>query len=206
MFKIGTYYLITDYNRPAINRKVKELYYYVCEVGEFYQCVESDGDYYIGRNKWLKLFKGTLKELVTEYPNAEVTSLVCVSPFNSKAKRVETELQETIARYRQNKPTDKLETRYSKKLLGFTEEFSEPLFTQLLADENTLESMIYKLKKLRDMSATEMKKYTVLIDAIDEYNKRQKELEDIIWVFTQKQRQLKLELLNNKADQMLEKG
>jgi hypothetical protein len=98
-----------------------------------------------------------------------------------------------------------LETRYSKKLLGFTEEFSEPLFTQLLVDENTLESIIYKLKKLRDMSATEMKKYTVLIDVVDEYNKRQKELEDIIWIFTQKQRQLKLELLNNKADQMLEK-
>lgn len=55
------------------------------------------------------------------------------------------------------------------------------------------------------MSATEMKKYTVLIDAVDEYNKRQKELEDIIWIFTQKQRQLKLELLNNKADQMLER-
>ena len=206
MFKIGTYYLITDYNCPAINRKVKGLYYYVCEVGEFYQCVESDGDYYIGRNKWLKLFKGTLKELVTEYQDAEVTSLVCVSPFNSKAKKVETELQETIARYRQQVNNKKLETRYSKKLLGFTEEFSEPLFTQLLTDENALESMIYKLKKRRDMSATEMKKYTVLMDVVDEYNKRQKELEDIIWIFTQKQRQLKLELLNNKADQMLEKG
>ena len=80
------------------------------------------------------------------------------------------------------------------------------MFTQLLTDENALESMIYKLKKLRDMSATEMKKYTVLMDVVDEYNKRQKELEDIIWIFTQKQRQLKLELLNNKADQMLEKG
>lgn len=206
MFKIGTYYLITDYNCKAINRLRRRTQPYCCEVGEFYQCVESDGDYYIGRNKWLKLFKGTLKELVTEYQDAEVTSLVCVSPFNSKAKKVETELQETIARYRQQVNNKKLETRYSKKLLGFTEEFSEPLFTQLLTDENALESMIYKLKKLRDMSATEMKKYTVLMDVVDEYNKRQKELEDIIWVFTQKQRQLKLELLNNKADQMLEKG
>lgn len=206
MFKIGTYYLITDYNCPAINRKVKGLYYYVCEVGEFYQCVESDGDYYIGRNKWLKLFKGTLKELVTEYQDAEITSLVCVSPFNFKAKKVETELQETIARYRQPVNNEKLETRYSKKLLGFTEEFSEPLFTQLLADENALESLIYNIKKIRDISSTEMKKNTVLIDVLYEYEKRQKELEDIIWIFTQKQRQLKLELLNNKADQMLEKG
>jgi hypothetical protein len=206
MFKIGTYYLITDYNYAAINRKVKGLSYYVCEVGDLYQYVESDGDYYIGRNKWLKFFRGTLKELVTEYPDAEVTSLVWVSPFNLKARKFETELQETIAKYRQNGTKDKLETRYSKKLLDFTEEFSEPLFTQLLADENALESMINNIRLIRDMSATEMKKYTVLMDVVDEYNKRQKELEDIIWVFTQKQRQLKLELLNNKADQMLEKG
>lgn len=206
MFKIGTYYLITDYNYAAINRKVKGLSYYVCEVGDLYQYVESDGDYYIGRNKWLKFFRGTLKELVTEYPDAEVTSLVCVSPFNSKAKKVEIELQETIARYRQQVNNEKLETRYSKKLLGFTEEFSEPLFTQLLADENALESLIYNIKKIRDISSTEMKKNTVLIDVLYEYEKRQKELEDIIWIFTQKQRQLKLELLNNKADQMLEKG
>lgn len=144
--------------------------------------------------------------MVTEYPDAEVTSLVCVSPFNSKAKKVEIELQETIARYRQQVNNEKLETRYSKKLLGFTEEFSEPLFTQLLADENALESLIYNIKKIRDISSTEMKKNTVLIDVLYEYEKRQKELEDIIWIFTQKQRQLKLELLNNKADQMLEKG
>lgn len=205
MFKIGTYYLITDYNCVAINRKIKNVNFYVCDVGDLYRCMEDDGDYYIGQNKFLTLIPGTLKDVVTEYPDAEVTSFVYVSPFNFKAKKVETELQETIARYRQQANNEKLETRYSKKLLGFTEEFSEPLFTQLLVDENTLESMIYKLKKLRDMSATEMKKYTVLIDAVDEYNKRQKELEDIIWVFTQKQRQLKLELLNNKADQMLER-
>lgn len=206
MFKIGKYYLITDYNCKAINRIRRRTEPYCCDVGELYLCMEAEGDFYIGQNKGLSRIHSTIKELVTEYPDAEVTSLVCVSPFNIKAKKVETELQETIARYRQTANKDKLETRYSKKLLGFTEEFSEPLFTQLLADENTLESMIYKLKKLRDMSATEMKKYTVLIDAVDEYNKRQKELEDIIWIFTQKQRQLKLELLNNKADQMLEKG
>ena len=206
MFKIGTYYLITDYNCKAINRLRRRTQPYCCDVGELYLCMEADGDFYIGQNKGLKLIHSTLQDVVTEYPDAEVTSLVWVSPFNLKARKFETELQETIAKYRQNGTKDKLETRYSKKLLDFTEEFSEPLFTQLLADENALESMINNIRLIRDMSATEMKKYTVLIDAIDEYNKRQKELEDIIWVFTQKQRQLKLELLNNKADQMLEKG
>lgn len=94
MFKVGKYYLITDYNYDAITRKIDRYSHGPIEVGEIYLCRDFYGDMKVGKDKFFCRIPQTLKDLVIEEPDAEVTSFVGLSLFTTKARKLEAELYE----------------------------------------------------------------------------------------------------------------
>ena len=94
MFKVGKYYLITDYNYDAITRKIDRYSHGPIEVGEIYLCQGYYGEMKVGRDKFFCRVPQTLKDLVIEDPDAEVTSFLGLSLFNTQVRKIEAELQE----------------------------------------------------------------------------------------------------------------
>ena len=211
MFKIGKYYLITDYNYTAITRKIDKYgnNTYI-EVGEIYICQGLFGDMKVGDGKFFRRISRTLKDLVIKDPDAEVTSLVGL--FNIQARKIEVELQDTIERYRKQakdtgvlgKSDEQIPVTH-QKLIDFADEFSEPLFIELATKANAIESVRQQLITVLSRSIIDYRQYTAIYDVLDECRKREDELDDVIWLFRQKQKEMKLQLLDNKADQALEK-
>ena len=210
MFKVGKYYLITDYNYDAITRKIDRYSHGPIEVGEIYLCRDFYGDMKVGKDKFFCRIPQTLKDLVIEEPDAEVTSFVGLSLFTTKARKLEAELQETIERYRKQakdtgvlgKSDDQIPFAH-QKLIDFAEEFSEPLFIELAAKANAIESVRQQLTFTLG-AGIDCNKYTAVHEVLEDCHKRENELDDVIWLFREKQKEMKLQLLNNKADQALE--
>ena len=223
MFKIGKYYLITDYNWKTLQKIIRKNYKGAVRplvyIGDVYVCQDEPqwgnanftARIQVGANKYLYLVNGALKELVTQFHDVEVTSLIGLSLFNREAKKFEAELQQKIQRYRneaktigslEKQPNKPISTANSK-LSELTEYFSEPLFFDLniMADNVTFTKQVLQLV----LDEGDHHQYTAIYDVLDECHKREKELDDLIWLFREKQTEMKLQLLDNKADQALEK-
>lgn len=86
-------------------------------------------------------------------------------------------------------------------------DFQEPLFAKLSADIDAIELIRAQLSMIRQTYHLENpmdSKCTALNDTIDECCKRQDEFNDLLEIFNQKHKELELQLLDNKADQVLD--
>ena len=90
------------------------------------------------------------------------------------------------------------------KLKALTTEFSEPLFTKLAIEAKAIEMMASQVTTIKENCPWYSQKYTETFDVIDNYNERKQELTELLGIFSEKRKELELELLNNKADQALE--
>lgn len=128
-----------------------------------------------------------------------------LSRFDFKARKLERELKQQIIDYKNQITQKEVESTTEYKLNSLMTDFSEPLFAKLATEVKAIEMIASQATIIKDNCQWYSSKYTETFDVIDNYNKRKQELTELLEIFSEKRKDYELELLNNKADQALEK-
>lgn len=148
----------------------------------------------------------SLEDFIKTQPDIDADRIkIGLSRFDFKARKLERELKQQIIEYKSQIKRKELETTTEYKLNSLMTDFSEPLFAKLATEVKAIEMIASQATIIKENCPFYSQKYTETFDVIDNYNKRKQELTKLLEVFNAKRKDYELELLNNKADQALEK-
>lgn len=148
----------------------------------------------------------SLEDFIKTQPDIDADRIkIGLSRFDFKARKLERELKQQIIEYKSQIKRKELETTTEYKLNSLMTDFSEPLFAKLATEVKAIEMIASQATIIKENCPFYSQKYTETFDVIDNYNKRKQELTKLLEVFSEKRKDYELELLNNKADQALEK-
>jgi len=148
----------------------------------------------------------SLEEFIRTQPDIDPDRIkIGLSWFDFKARKLERELKQRIIDYKNQIKQKEVESTTEYKLNSLMTDFPEPLFAKLATEVKAIEMLASQVTTIKEHCPWYSQKYTVACDVIDDYNARKQELAELLEIFTEKRKELELELLNNKADQALEK-
>ena len=148
----------------------------------------------------------SLEDFIKTQPDIDADRIkIGLSRFDFKARKLERELRQQILDYKNQIKRKELETTTEYKLNSLMTDFSEPLFAKLATEVKAIEMIASQATIIKENCQWYSPKYTETFDVIDNYNERKQELTELLEIFSEKRKDYELELLNNKADQALEK-
>ena len=148
----------------------------------------------------------SLEDFIKTQPDIDADRIkIGLSRFDFKARKLERELKQQIIDYKNQIKRKELETTTEYKLNSLMTDFSEPLFAKLATEVKAIEMIASQATIIKENCQWYSPKYTETFDVIDNYNERKQELTELLEIFSEKRKDYELELLNNKADQALEK-
>ena len=207
MIKSGDYVIVTEHNYDKLKRYAHtRIWQDGVQYGSVYRVVaspleHSEFSYYL-----LDLATESLEDFINTQPDIDPDRIkIGLSRFDFKARKLERELKQQIIDYKNQIKQKDVESTTEYKLNSLMTEFSEPLFTKLATEAKSIEMLASQVTTIKKHCPFYSQKYTVAYDVIDNYNERKQELTELLEIFTEKRKELELELLNNKADQALEK-
>ena len=154
----------------------------------------------------LDLATESLEDFINTQPDIDPDRIkIGLSWFDFKARKLERELKQRIIDYKNQIKQKEVESTTEYKLNSLMSDFSEPLFAKLATEVKAIEMIASQATIIKDNCQWYSSKYTETFDVIDNYNKRKQELTELLEIFSEKRKDYELELLNNKADQALEK-
>ena len=147
----------------------------------------------------------SLVDFAQKHPDMDVTCLhIKLSLFDFEGYKIERDIRQDLFELQQQFKQKDVKSTTDYKLKALTTEFSEPLFTKLAIEAKAIEMMASQVTTIKENCPWYSQKYTETFDVIDNYNERKQELTELLGIFSEKRKELELELLNNKADQALE--
>lgn len=206
MIKSGDYVIVTEHNYDKLKRCARtRTYPDNLQYGSIYHIVNNP--LYPLDNEFTYLISfvcESLEDFINNSPNIDADRIkIGLSRFDFKARKLERELKQRILDYQKQIKQKDVESTTEYKLNSLMTEFSEPLFTKLATEAKSIEMLASQITTIKKHCSFYSQKYTVAYDVIDNYNERKQELTELLEIFTEKRKEL--ELLNNKADQALEK-
>lgn len=148
----------------------------------------------------------SLEDFINNSPNIDADCIkIGFSRFDFKARKLERELKQRILDYQKQIKQKELESTTDYKLNSLVTDFSEPLFAKLASEAKAIEMIASQVTTIKEHCPWYSQKYTETFDVIDNYNERKQELTELLEIFSKKQQERELELLNNKADHALER-
>ena len=148
----------------------------------------------------------SLVDFARKHPDMDVECLhIKLSLFDFKGHKIERDIRQDLFELQQQFKQKDVKSTTDYKLKSLTTEFSEPLFTKLAIEAKAIEMMASQVTTIKENCPWYSQKYTETFDVIDNYNERKQELTELLEIFSEKRKDYELELLNNKADQALEK-
>ena len=148
----------------------------------------------------------SLEEFIRTQPDIDADRIkIGLSRFDFKARKLERDLKQRIIDYKNQIKQNEFESTTGYKLNALMTDLSEPLFAKLVTEVKSIEMLASQATIIKENCQWYSSKYTETFDIIDNYNKRKQELTELLEIFSEKRKELELELLNNKADQALEK-
>ena len=199
--------MVTEHNYDKLKRYAHtRIWQDGVQYGSVYRVVaspleHSEFSYYL-----LDLATESLEDFINTQPDIDPDRIkIGLSRFDFKARKLERELKQQIIDYKNQIKQKDVESTTEYKLNSLMTEFSEPLFTKLATEAKSIEMLASQVTTIKKHCPFYSQKYTVAYDVIDNYNERKQELTELLEIFTEKRKELELELLNNKADQALEK-
>lgn len=147
----------------------------------------------------------SLVDFAQKHPDMDVTCLhIKLSLFDFEGHKIEREVRQELFKLQQQFKQKEVESTTECKLNSLMTDFSEPLFAKLATEAKSIEMFASQVTTIKEHCPWSSQKYTVACDVIDDYNARKQELAELLEIFSEKQQERELELLNNKADQALE--
>ena len=207
MIKSGDYVIVTEHNYDKLKRYAHtRIWQDGVQYGSVYRVVaspleHSEFSYYL-----LDLATESLEDFINTQPDIDPDRIkIGLSWFDFKARKLERELKQRIIDYKNQIKQKEVESTTEYKLNSLMTDFSEPLFAKLATEVKAIEIIASQATIIKDNCQWYSSKYTETFDVIDNYNKRKQELIELLEIFSEKRKDYELELLNNKADQALEK-
>ena len=209
MIKSGDYVMIAEHNYAELKRFARTRIWQDDiqggSIGSIYRVIitplETSEYTYV-----LDFATESLEDFIRTQPDIDPDRIqIGLSWFDFKARKLERELKQQIIDYKNQIKQKDVESTTEYKLNSLMTEFSEPLFTKLATEAKSIEMLASQVTTIKKHCSFYSQKYTVAYDVIDNYNERKQELTELLEIFTEKRKELELELLNNKADQALEK-
>ena len=207
MIKSGDYVIVTEHNYDKLKRYAHtRIWQDGVQYGSIYRVVaspleHSEFSYYL-----LDFATESLEDFIRTQPDIDPDRIqIGLSWFDFKARKLERELKQQIIDYKNQIKQKDVESTTEYKLNSLMTEFSEPLFTKLATEAKSIEMLASQVTTIKKHCSFYSQKYTVAFDVIDNYNERKQELTELLEIFKAKRKDNELELLNNKADQALEK-
>lgn len=206
MVKTGDYVIVTSDNYSALSKLYMISGHYRLEQGTIWQLKRYLGlDY---NYDTLQFVADSLYDFAQQHPDIDTKCLhVRLSRFDFTGRKIEREIRQQLLEFQQQLKQKDVESSTKHKLETLMTDFQEPLFTKLSADIEAIELIRAQLLMIRHTYYLENptdSKCTALNDTIDECRKRQDEFNDLLEIFKQKHKELELQLLDNKADQVLD--
>ena len=199
--------MVTEHNYDKLKRYAHtRIWQDGVQYGSVYRVVaspleHSEFSYYL-----LDLATESLEDFINTQPDIDPDRIkIGLSRFDFKARKLERELKQQIIDYKNQIKQKDVESTTEYKLNSLMTDFSEPLFAKLATEAKSIEMLASQVTTIKKHCPFYSQKYTVAYDVIDNYNERKQELTELLEIFTEKRKELELELLNNKADQALEK-
>lgn len=147
----------------------------------------------------------SLVDFARKHPDMDVTCLhIKLSLFDFEGHKIEREVRQELFKLQQQLKQKEVESTTECKLNSLMTEFSEPLFAKLATEAKSIEMLASQVTTIKEHCPFDHQKYTETFDVIADYNERKQELTELLKIFSEKRKELELELLNNKADQALE--
>lgn len=206
MVKTGDYVIVTSDNYSALSKLYMISGHYRLEHGTIWQLKRYLGlDY---NYDTLQFIANSLYDFAQQHLDIDTKHLhVRLSLFDFTARKSEREIRQQLLEFQQQLKQKDVESSTKHKLETLMTDFQEPLFAKLSADIDAIELIRAQLSMIRQTYHLENpmdSKCTALNDTIDECCKRQDEFNDLLEIFNQKHKELELQLLDNKADQVLD--
>ena len=209
MIKSGDYVMITEHNYAELKRFARTRIWQDDiqggSIGSIYRVIitplETSEYTYV-----LDFATESLEDFIKTQPDIDADRIkIGLSRFDFKARKLERELKQRIIDYKNQIKQKELETTTEYKLNSLMTDFSEPLFAKLATEVKAIEMIASQAMIIKENCSWYSQKYTETFDVIDNYNERKQELTELLEIFSEKRKDYELELLNNKADQALEK-
>lgn len=209
MIKCGDYVMITEHDYAELKRFARTRIWQDDiqggSIGSIYRVIitplETSEYTYV-----LDFATESLEDFIRTQPDIDPDRIkIGLSRFDFKARKLEHELRQQILDYKNQIKQKEVESTTEYKLNSLMTDFSEPLFAKLATEVKAIEMIASQATIIKDNCQWYSSKYTESFDVIDNYNKRKQELTELLEIFSEKRKDYELELLNNKADQALEK-
>ena len=147
----------------------------------------------------------SLVDFARKHTDMDVTCLhIKLSLFDFEGHKIEREVRQELFKLQQQLKQKEFETTTDYKLNLLMTDFSEPLFAKLATEAKSIEMLASQVTTIKEQCPFDHQKYTETFDVIADYNERKQEITELLEIFSEKQQERELELLNNKADQALE--
>ena len=196
------YIMVTSHNFNKLSeRRIINLGYKLKNGTIWRRCFTNN----YNTNYDLQFEADSLADFARKHPDMDVTCLhIKLSLFDVEGYKIERDIRQDLFELQQQFKQKDVKSTTDYKLKALTTEFSEPLFTKLAIEAKAIEMMASQVTTIKENCPWYSQKYTETFDVIDNYNERKQELTELLGIFSEKRKELELELLNNKADQALE--
>ena len=199
---INGYVMVTSHNFNKLSEKHIINLGYRLKYGTIWcRCLTNN----YNKDYALQFEADSLVDFAQKHPDMDVTCLhIKLSLFDFEGHKIEREVRQELFELQQQVKQKEVESSTECKLNSLMTDFSEPLFTKLATEAKSIEMLARQVTTLKEQCPFDHQKYTETFGVIADYNERKQEITELLEIFSEKQQERELELLNNKADQALE--